>query len=68
MRLATLEEWIGSWALHEMYASIPEMGVVDIWHKALTNIEELKPDGKPFCRRVAGIARVSDQVRKRGLV
>ena len=63
MRLATLEEWIGSWPLHEMYAGIPEMEVVDAWHKALTSIEQLKLNGKPFCGGVADVASIFDQVR-----
>ena len=49
MRLATLEEWIGAWALHDMYAGIPEMGVVDARRKALASIEELKLNGKRIC-------------------
>ena len=61
MRLATLEDWIGTWALQEMYAGISEMGAVDAWHEALTRIEELKLDGKPFCGGVADIAKCFDQ-------
>ena len=49
MRLATMEEWIGSSALHEIYADIPEMGAVDAWHKALTNTEDFELNGSPFC-------------------
>ena len=67
MRLASLEDWIGAWAFQEMYAGIPEMGAVDVWHEALTNIEELKLDGKAFCGGVADIAKFFDHVR-RGIV
>ena len=63
MRLATLEEWIGSWALQEIYVGIPEMGAVDAWHEALTRIEELKLNGEPFCGGVADIAKFFDQAR-----
>ena len=49
MRLATMEEWIGSWALPEIHAGVSEMGAVDAWHKALTDIEEMKLNGAPFC-------------------
>lgn len=51
MRLATLEEWGGSWSLQEMYGGIPEMGVVDAWHEALTRVEELKLEGETFVWR-----------------
>ena len=63
MRLATTEEWIGSCALPEMHAGIPEMGAVDAWHKALTNIEEFKLNEPPFCGGVADIAKFFDQVK-----
>ena len=48
MRLATMEEWIGSWALPDMHSGVPEMGAVDAWHKALIDIEEMKLNGIPF--------------------
>lgn len=64
MRLASLEEWIGSWALDDMYAGRLEMGAVDAWREALTKIEELKLDGKTFCGGVAGIAKFFHQVRR----
>ena len=48
MRLATMEEWIGSLALSVMHAGVPEMGAVDAWHTALTNIEEFKLNGAPI--------------------
>ena len=54
-------------APHAMYACIPEMGIVDVWHKALASIEELKFDGKFLCEAVVGIAKFFDRVR-RGLV
>ena len=36
---------------------VREMGVGDAWHEALTRIEELKLEGKPFCGGVADIAK-----------
>ena len=56
MRLTTMEEWVCSWTLSEMHAGFPEMGAVDAWRKALTNIEEFKLNGTPFCGGVADIA------------
>ena len=50
MRLRSIEEWTVAWALPEMFAGVPEMGAVDAWHKALTDIEELKLKGTPFLR------------------
>lgn len=67
MRLATMEEWMGSRGLHSMYADIQEIGVADAWRKALASIEQLRLNGKPFCGGVADIATFFDQVR-RGLV
>ena len=58
---STIEEWISSWALLEMH---PELGAVDVWHTALTEIEEMKLNGTPFCGGIAGIAKFSDQVRR----
>lgn len=49
MRLFTMEDWISSCALPEMHAAAPELGAVDAWHKALTDIEEMKLNGTPFC-------------------
>ena len=63
MRLAMLEEWMGSRTLQEMYVGISEIGVVDAWHEALTKIEELRLEGKPFCGGEAGIGKFFDQVR-----
>lgn len=65
MRLATMEEWIGPWALPEMHAGVHEMGAVDAWHKALNNIEEVKINATPFCGGVADIAKFSDRRRRR---
>ena len=42
-----------------MYAGTPEMGAVAAWREALTRIEELKLDWKPFCGGVADIAKFS---------
>ena len=47
-----------------MYAGIPEMGAVDAWHEALTQIRELKLDGEAFCGGVADIAKFFDHVRR----
>ena len=49
MRLATMEEWIGSWALPEMHVGVLEMGAVDVWRKAVIDIEDRKLNGTPFC-------------------
>ena len=48
IRLRTMEEWVTAWSLPEMYAGVPEMGAVDAWHKALTDIEEHKLNGTHF--------------------
>ena len=64
MRLYTMDDWISSWALPEMHAGVPELGAVDAWHKASTDIEEMKLDGTPFCGGVADIAKLFDQVRR----
>ena len=64
MRLKGMEEWIATWALPEMHAGVPEMGAVDAWHKALTDIEEMKLNGTPFCGGVADIAKFFDQIRR----
>ena len=67
MRLFTMNEWICSWGLPDMHTGVPELGAVDAWHKALTEIEELKLNGTPFCAGVAGLAKFFDQSR-RGVV
>ena len=64
MRLATMEEWIGSWALPEMHAGVPEVGAVDAWHKALIDIDEMKINGAPFCGGVVDIAKFFGPVRR----
>ena len=38
MRLASMEDWIRTWALLEIYTGIPEMGAVDAWQHALAKI------------------------------
>ena len=67
MRLASMEDWIRTWALPEMYAGIPEMGAVDAWRHVLATIEDLKLEGNAYCGGVADIAKFADQIR-RGLV
>ena len=64
MRLATLDGWIRSWALPEMYVGVPGMEAVDSWREALTIIEDLKTDGKAFCGRFPDIAKFFDQIRR----
>ena len=64
MKLRSMEEWINIWALPEMHAGVPEMGAVDAWHKALTEIEELKMDDTPFSGGVVDIANFFDQIRR----
>ena len=49
VRLRSLEDWITTWALPEMHAGVPEMGAVDVWCKALAEIEEMRFAGAPFC-------------------
>ena len=41
------------------------MGAVDAWHKTLTNIEELKLNGTPYCGGVADIAKFFDQLKRK---
>ena len=38
------------------------MGAVDAWHAALTELEDLKLEGIPFCGGVVDIARFLDQI------
>ena len=64
MRLEDMHEWVQHWALDEMHAGIPGKGAVDAWHTALTNIEELKLDGKGYCGAVADIMKFFDQIRR----
>ena len=56
MRLRNIESWVISRALPEIHAGVPEMGAVDAWHAALTETEEAKLAGIPFCGGVADIA------------
>ena len=38
------------------------MGAVDVWYAALTDLEELKLNGTPFCGGVVDIAKLYDQI------
>lgn len=49
MRLRCMADWVGSWALPEMHAVVPEMGAVDAWRAALTEIDDYKISGTPYC-------------------
>jgi len=64
MRLEDMHDWVGHWALDEMHAGVPGKGAVDAWHAALTNIEELKLDGKAYCGAVSDIMKFFDQIRR----
>ena len=62
LRLEDMQEWVKTWALPDMHAGVPAMGAVDAWREALTQIEELKVDGKTFSGGVADIANFFDQI------
>ena len=55
MRLRSLEGCVLMWALLEMHVVVLEMGAVDVWRKALTDIEELKLSDTSCCGGVADI-------------
>ena len=48
MRLEDCQDWISTWALHEMYAGVPGKGATDAWYEALTVIEGHKLENQPF--------------------
>ena len=56
MRLRSLEPWVRTWAIPEMYAGIPEQGAVDAWMEVLMVLEDLKLDNKHYCGGTADIA------------
>ena len=62
MRPRCMADRLASWALPEMHAGVPEMGAVDAWHAALTEFEDLKLEGTPFCGGAADIAKFFDQI------
>ena len=64
MRLEDCQEWINTWALHEMYAGIPGKGATDAWYEALMLIEGHKLEQQPFFGGVADIAKFFDQLRR----
>ena len=57
MRLRSMAEWVISWALPQMHAGVPEMGAVDAWLVALTELEDLKLADIPHCGGVVDIAK-----------
>ena len=58
----SMQSWVTTWILSEMHAGVPEMVTVDGWRAALTDLEELKPSGTPWCGGVAAIAKFFDQI------
>ena len=64
MRLRSLESWVRTWALPEMYAGVPELGAVDAWMDVLMTLEDFKLDQKHYCGGTADIAKFFDQVRR----
>ena len=64
MRLRGINGWVGTWALEEMHAGVPEMGLVDAWMDVLSFIEECKLDGRHYRGGAADIAKFFDQIRR----
>ena len=62
MRLRRMADWVISWVLPQMHAGVPEMGAVDAWHVALTELEDLKLASIPYCGGVADIAKFFDRL------
>ena len=62
IRLGSMDEWIGLWALKEMYAGTGGQGAEDAWYQTMADIEALNVAGDHYCGAAADIMKFFDQI------